>query len=339
LAVKSVGVFNKSVAVQRPHPTLRFLMPSRRTVILAVLGTLFACLLWSGNFIIARGAHDWMPPIGFAFWRWVVAFVVLYALCCREMRAAWPRLLANARLLIPMGIVGVALFNTLVYVGARYTTAHHIALIATTAPVWTLLLAGCLGLETFTRGKVIGVAFALLGAVVILCHGSLAQLASMTLNKGDVLVLLGSFCWALYSLGVKKKPAGLGQLPFLTALVGVGVLALLPVYLYESLFIMPAPFTLRALGIYLYAGAAASAAAWLLWNHSIAVIGAMESTLLYYSMPVFTSILAILLLDEPFELYHIKGFALILLGILIGSGRLSNTAARALFPKKRGTHK
>lgn len=314
-------------------------MFSRRTVVLAVLGTLLACLLWSGNFIIARGAHEWMPPIGFAFWRWVVAFVVLYALCWREMRTVWPLLKANVRLLIPMGVVGVALFNTLVYVGARYTTAHHIALIATTAPVWTLLFAGCLGLEAFTRGKIIGVAFALLGAVVILCHGSLAQLASLSLNKGDVLVLLGSFCWALYSLGVKRKPSGLGQLPFLTAVVGIGVAALLPVYLYEAMFLTPTPFTVQALGIYLYVGVGASAIAWLLWNHSIAVIGAMQSTLLYYAMPVFTSILAILLLDEPFALYHVKGFALILVGIMVGSGWFTYSAARALFPKKRGTHK
>jgi drug/metabolite transporter (DMT)-like permease len=290
----------------------------KNLVLLAVLSALGACFLWSGNFILARGVHEWMPPMAFAFWRWVVAFVVLLPLGWPGIKRHKAEFLKAWKLMLFLGVVGVGAFNTLIYMAGHHTTAHHISLMAATAPISTLFLAGILGHDALTKRRLAAVLLALLGASVVLGHGAPWLLFSEGIGAGDGLALAGALCWGLYSACLRYRPHGLGQMAFLTVIVGIGMVSLIPFYLYEALVVAPTPFTLTAWGVYLYAGVASSAVAWLLWNYTISVIGPVRTTMLYYVMPMFTSVFAMLLLHEAWQDYYAIGFGGIIAGIVVG---------------------
>ena len=140
--------------------------PRNQTIAIAL--SLLACVLWSGNFFIARGVHEWIPPVTLAFWRWVVAFAVICPLGLPHVLRQWPLIRQHLPFLIGMGVLSVGLYNTLIYIAGHYTNAHNIALIACTAPIWTLFLAGLFGVERLSRFKLGGAICAFIGALVVI---------------------------------------------------------------------------------------------------------------------------------------------------------------------------
>ena len=292
--------------------------PRNQTIAIAL--SLLACVLWSGNFFIARGVHEWIPPVTLAFWRWVVAFAVICPLGLPHVLRQWSLIRQHLPFLIGMGLLSVGLYNTLIYIAGHYTNAHNIALIACTAPIWTLFLAGLFGVERLSRFKLGGAICAFIGALVVITQGHFSALSSLQGNQGDLLLLLAAWIWAFYSVLLHYKPRELHQLAFLTIIFAVGLAALTPFYMWEATT-HPTPFTLHAWGIYLYVGIAASVVAWFAFNASVQRIGPVKTSLIYFTIPVFSGALAILFLDEPLAAYHLMGFGLILTGIVISNLR------------------
>ena len=70
-----------------------------------------------------------------------------------------------------------------------------------------------------------------------------------------------------------------------------------------------------------------SVVAILIWNSAISRIGPSRSTLYMYLIPVFTAVLAIPLLGESIDVYHIAGAALIVAGVTLASRRPAERAS------------
>lgn len=280
---------------------------------------LLACIIWSGNFVIARGVHEFVAPITLSFWRWLVATVVILPIGYKHVAAQWNVILRHWQYFTFMGVFGVALFGALIYISGHYTSAHHIALISATAPIWTLLMVGILGVESLTRYKISGAIFAFIGALVIITHGHLNEILTQEWNRGDVILIFSSFIWAIYCVMLNYKPKNVNLKAFLTVIIIIGTTALFPFYLWEVIYISPTPFTLKAWAIYLYVGIASSVIAWFCWSHCVHIIGSVKTGLVYYTIPLFCSILSIFLLNEPVETYHFVGFVFIFMGIFVSN--------------------
>lgn len=289
--------------------------------IIAFALALAACLLWSGNFVTARGVHEWIPPLSLAFWRWTVASVVILPFAWPHLIRQWPLVRRHWRFLLVMGAASVAAYNTLIYFAAHHTGSHNIALISSTAPIWTLFLAGVIGTERLSRYKAGGAALAFIGALVIITRGAPQQVWHMTWNAGDLMLLLAAWIWAAYCVLLHYKPKTMHQLTFLAAIFIIGVLCLLPFYALDVADGQVTPFTPEAWAAYLYVGIAASVLAWFAWNHAVQEIGPVKAGLVYYMIPVFSGVLAVLFLGEPPALYHFAGFVLIFSGIVISNLR------------------
>lgn len=282
---------------------------------------LAACLLWSGNFITARGVHEWIPPLSLAFWRWSVAMLVVLPFGLPHVIRQWPLLRKHWRFMLVMGVSSVSAYNSLIYFAAHYTSSHHIALISSTAPIWTLLLAGLMGTERLSRYKIGGATFAFIGALVIVTRGKPETMLAVGWNTGDMMLLAAAWIWAGYCVLLHYKPKDMHQLTFLTAIFGIGLSCLAPFYFYDITHGNPTPFTGAAWAAYLYVGIAASVLAWLSWNNAVHAIGPVKAGLVYYMIPVFSGVLAVLLLNEPPAFYHFAGFALIFTGIIVSNLR------------------
>ncbi|MHA6494039.1 DMT family transporter [Pseudomonas borbori] len=289
---------------------------------LAMLGLLVAVLCWSGNALVARAVAGEIPPFALAFWRWSLALTLLLPFVLQPLwhhRAALRH--AGWRLLV-LGALGIAGYNSMLYSAAQTTAAINISLVNTCLPLMTFIGAGLLLGEWPQRRAWWGMALAALGLLVLISQGRWATLASLSFNRGDLIMLLAVADWALYSLLLRRWAVFLQPIPPL-ALLGVLMLAgiplILPFYLYE--LAQGARFAINSatLGAIGYTAVFASLVAYLAWNHGVKVVGAAKAALSNYLMPVFTAVLGWALLGEGLQLFHWLGGSLIFAGLLLGS--------------------
>ena len=284
----------------------------------AYLLMVLTALAWSGNAITGRGLNDIIPPIGLAFWRWVVAFPILVLIAWPHLQKDIPKIRENWFVLIVLSVLSISAYNTFLYYGLLSTTAINSLLINTARPVVIVLLSLLFFGQGITLKQGFGFFLAFIGTTVIIIKADISRLASLDFNVGDIWVLAAMGCWALFTVLLKKRPK-MHPTSFITITVFIGALILLPFYIWETLSIKPTPFVLETvLGVF-YLAIFASIVAYLFYNRAVEIAGANKAGQVSYILPILGSILAIFLLDETFQMYHATGFMLILLGVYFGS--------------------
>ena len=179
---------------------------ARQQALSGYLFALGATAIWSGNFIVARGLSDIVPPISLAFWRWVVAVIAFLPFALKPAIAERQQLLQNIRYLSVTALLGVTVFNTLIYVASHTTSALNLSLIAITFPIFIIVLSRLFYGEKITANKLLGVALVTMGVVVLITKGKLSVLHDISFAVGDLWMLSASVIFAIYSILVKQKP-------------------------------------------------------------------------------------------------------------------------------------
>ena len=280
-----------------------------------------SALIWSGNFVISRAMYNVIPPAGFVFWRWVLAVVVLLPIALPRLRAEWPILRANWKLICICGLFGVTLFNFLIYTAMHTTTAINAALVNSAIPIFIIMFARIFYGQRVTLRQHAGIALSLAGVATIILQGDLARIVTLTFNVGDLLVLVAAVAWALYSIALKRYPQGLNPFVFLFSTACCGLLFLVPFYGMElasgKLMSFNTP-TLLSIG---YVGILASVVAFTCWNTGLRKVGPHLGGQFIHLMPAFSTILAVLFLGERLRTFHIVGIVMIFAGILCATFR------------------
>ncbi|MEQ9190883.1 MAG: DMT family transporter [Alphaproteobacteria bacterium] len=278
-----------------------------------------AALFWSGNFLLARAVHLDVPPIGLNFWRWVVALLILLPFAGAAALRHRAVLGAHFGLLLLLGGLGIAGFNSAAYLALGATTAVNGVLIVSATPVLIVLVSWLLDRRPATPRQIAGVALSLAGALVIITRGDIAVIASLGFNRGDLWMVLAITFWATYSVLLRRAPPDVPPLALLTTLVAIGLVLLLPVYVAEAIWGRPMPVTWVSAGSIAYVALFASIGAYVSWNRAVAMVGPNVSGLFLHLMPVFTTLGAVLLLDESLRLFHLPGIGLIGLGLWLAT--------------------
>lgn len=280
-----------------------------------------ATALWSGNFVVGRAVHGRVPPVGLAFWRWAVALALLVPLARRPLAAQWRTLLRAWRVVVPLGILGVGNFNLFVYLGLTRTTATSALLLQSACPAFIAALSPLLGGGRPGRRQLAGIAVSLAGVLVILGRGTRAALGALAFGPGDLWVLAAVLSWAIYTLLLARRPAGVDPLALLTALVAVGVAWIAPFYGWELASGARLALDGVTVASVAYVAVFASVVAYRLWNEGVARVGANRAGPFIHLMPAFGSLLSVALLGEAFRPFHAAGLALVLAGVtLAGTG-------------------
>jgi drug/metabolite transporter (DMT)-like permease len=278
-----------------------------------------ANLFWAGNWVLGRALRDAVDPISLNFYRWVISIVVLAPFALPGLAARRGAIRRHFGILAFLALIGVSIFQSLVYQGLRTTTTVNAVLINCAAPLFILLGAWALDRQRATWRELAGILVSVAGILVILSRGELAALRQFEFHAGDAWIVLAVAIWGVYSVLLKRRPPELGGLHFTFVLAVLGVLFLAPVYACQVWQSPPRmPTTSEALAI-LYVGLAASAGAFLLWNRGIAVVGANAAGFSLYLLPVFGTLLAIAFLGETFGAFHAAGIATIIAGILLAT--------------------
>jgi drug/metabolite transporter (DMT)-like permease len=297
-----------------------------KTVTAGVLAALGATAIWSGNFIVARGLSSAIPPVQLAFWRWVVAILVFLPFGLQGLFRERKILAGHLPYLGVTAFVGITLFNTFIYIAGGTTTAMNLSLIAITFPIFVLLFSRIFFGEPCPPRRLAGVV--LLGVLLLLTRGDLGVLRNLAFARGDLWMLLASLLFAVYSLLIRHKPREISIGSFQLATFILGLLFLTPAFFWERSLRPWVGWDLTMIGAILYVGVGASFLAFLLWSKAIATIGPARAGILYYTLPLFSVFLALILLGEHVGLVHLASAPLIVGGILLASvqGRRGNAS-------------
>jgi drug/metabolite transporter (DMT)-like permease len=271
-------------------------------------------LCWGANAIFARLAVGEISPMALVTLRWLGALGLLVAFAHAQIRRDWPTIRERLGFIAVMGALGFTAFNALYYIGAHATTAVNIGIIQGALPVF--VIAGALAVFRTPVGgmQVAGVLVTMSGVVVVACGGDFAQLAAFTLNWGDLLMIAACALYACYTLALRRRPA-VSAVALFTAMAGAAFLASLPLLLAEAAldrlqWPTPAGWVILAL-VTLFP----SFLAQIFFIQGVALIGPSRAGIFVNLVPVFASILALVVLKEPFEPFHAIALGLVLGGI------------------------
>ncbi|UQD57622.1 DMT family transporter [Flavobacterium sp. K5-23] len=282
-----------------------------------VLFALTATLLWSVNMVIASGIKGHIPPVGLAFWRWTIACIVLMPFAIRSTIRNLAVIKKNIRYLIATAILGITIFNTLIYFAGRTTTAVNLSLIAISIPIFIVAISRIAFKEKISVHKMIGIVTIITGVLVLITKGSLQSLLHINFTRGDLLMLVACFFFASYTILVRLKPEELPAKVFLFSVFTLGVLFLFPFYLWEHLFYNKVVLDSTTFFATTYVGIFASLVSYYLWNESIRLIGTNNTALIYYLIPVFSGIIAYLFLNQKIVLTQFISMGIIVSGLVI----------------------
>ena len=278
-----------------------------------------ASLFWAGNWVLGRALRDAVDPISLNFYRWVISIVVLAPFALRGLAAKRDVIRRHAGILVFLALIGVSIFQSLVYQGLRSTTAVNAVLINCAAPLFILLSAWTIDGERPTLRQLAGILVSVTGILIILSRGEVAVLRQLEFHAGDAWIVLAVAIWGIYSVLLKRRPPDLGGLHFLFVLAVLGVLFLAPAFAWQVWQSPPRMPTMNEGLAILYVGLAASVGAFLLWNRGVAILGPNTGGFMLYLLPVFGTLLAIAFLGESFGTFHAVGIATIVAGVILAT--------------------
>lgn len=288
---------------------------------LALALVFVAPALWSVNYLVARWAPGVIAPHLLALSRWSVAALLLGAFCWREIAAKRAAIRVEAGHFLALGALGMAVCGAFPYIGGRHTTAVNIGLIYAVSPVLIALASSLWLRERFGPLAWLGVAAALGGVLHILIRGRWDALSEVRINPGDIWVAAAAIAWTVYSLLLKAWPSAFGALARLTLIACGGVLVLVPFAAWEALYWLPSTLSWRSVGLVLAAALLPGAAAYFAYSFMQRVLGAARVGMVLYLGPIYSAVVARLVLGERIEAFHFAGAAAILVGIWLSSTR------------------
>jgi drug/metabolite transporter (DMT)-like permease len=277
-------------------------------------------LFWAGNTVLGRFIVGHVPPMTLACIRWCGAFVILLPFAARHLRRDWPTIRKHAGVMALLAFTGFSVYNTLAYYGLQYTTAINGLLLQSVAPlcvaVWTFALFG----DRLTLRQATGVCVSLAGVFVIVCHGSLAILRAVAFNRGDLCFLIAVVIYGFYAAFLRKRPP-MHPFSFLAAGMGGGAVMLVPAVVWEIATGRTVVFDSESVASFAFVCIFPSLLGYLFLNRGIELIGANRAAPFIHLVPVFGSVMAIVLLGEQFQPYHAIGYSLVFTGITVATKR------------------
>ena len=283
-----------------------------------------AALIWSGNFIIARGEATKIPPISLAFYRWFTASIIIAPIAFQKFKSEITVVKKSLHHLFWTALFGVTLFNTFVYIAGHYSPAINLALIGTTSsPVMSIILARIFLKEHITPLRITGLVLCIIGILLLLSKGSWETLQHFRFTPGDWWILAAALAFAIYNIFVRTKSAGISAVNFSFVTFILGTLIIFPFYIWELTTSAFVQWDLNLVLSILYLAIGASVISFLCWNAAIARLGAGRASLFGNLIPIFSTIEAVLILNEKISSIQIISGFLVIGGLVLANLVLS----------------
>lgn len=275
-------------------------------------------LLWAGNSIVGRAVRYDIPPFALAFGRWALALMILLPFAIGPLRQDRAVLLRHWKIVMALGAIGVAGFNSFLYAGLRHTTATNALLLQAAIPALVVLFDRLLFGVRCGWWQAMAVGISVMGVMAIVFHGDPAAVLQLHFGQGDALILGGVVVWALYTVLLRLRPV-VSPISLVAATFTIGAVLTAPLAFAEWLGGAHVVWSGKALAAFGYVAVFPSLVAYSIYNWAAAKVGAAQAGQAIALMPLFGAALSALLLGEVLLVYHYAGMALILFGIVLGA--------------------
>jgi drug/metabolite transporter (DMT)-like permease len=275
--------------------------------------------LWASNAIVGRMLRDAVPPVTLNLLRWSIALLILLPLARRlfdnkaALRSHWRRFAL-------LGLFGVGLYNSLQYLALQTSSPINVTLVAAGMPVWMLLIGRLFFHAPVRMPQVVGSVLSVIGVLVVLCRGEWSALQELRLVPGDLLMVLATIVWSLYTwmLTQPKDPPAIRSdwAAFLAVQVFYGVLwsALFAGVEWQASAARPV-WSWPVVAALVYIAVGPAIIAFRCWGagvqRSSPSMGAFFSNL----TPLFAALFSSAILGEAPHVYHAVAFVFIAGGI------------------------
>lgn len=274
---------------------------------------LFAVLIWSVNAIVNKLSASAIEPATISFYRWLLALLVLTPFVLPGVIRQWQTIRPHLLRLMVLGLLGMALYQSLAYYAAHSVSALFMGIIAALIPLLTVLLSVVILRIAPTVGILAGSLISFCGLIWLVSAGNPDQLLHHGIGAGEAMMLAASASYALYGVMTKRWSIPLPVWQSLYVQIAFGVLLLLPGFLMTP----DVALTPRNLPLVAFAGLFASILAPWLWIHGVQKLGASITSIFMNLTPIFTALIAVLFLHEHLHSYHWIGGGLTLTGVLL----------------------
>lgn len=288
-----------------------------RPYLLLVLCTLF----WGGNVVAGKAAVGNIDPYALMVIRWAGAALMVLPFAIVPMRRDWPTVRAKWWLYLFYGAVGYATFNALCYIAAYYTTGFNVGLDQVTINIFVMLLS-----FTFFRTRVrplqlVGVAITIAGVALTASHGDLTRILALDINFGDLLVIIASLAYAIYSITLRWRPQTDWRSFLLATFIGATLASIVFAAtagggLARVAATVP---SITPLGwiIAVYTMVLPSIISQMFYVRGVELIGPNRASLFINLIPLFGAVGSVLILGEKLETFHLIAAGLVIAGIVL----------------------
>ncbi|MCJ7687816.1 MAG: DMT family transporter [Clostridiaceae bacterium] len=288
-------------------------MSKRKIYILMVLSAFF----WAGAFIAGKLSVPFIPAYTLTFLRFFVATFVLFFVVKYKDKSNYKLSKKDVPIFLFTGIIGMFGYHVFFFTALKYTTAINSSLIAATNPIITTILCIIFLKDKITFKRAIGIILSFSGVFLTITNANLSTIRNLSLNKGDLLMLVAVCLWAAYSVFSKSvmhkfSPLILTFYSFLFCTI-----FLIPFVIYDRpwMFIKQVPY--YSFMAVVYMSIFASVIGYLVQQMSIKQIGPSKTSIFINLVPIFSIILSITILKESMSIVKFFTALLIITGVYI----------------------
>jgi drug/metabolite transporter (DMT)-like permease len=280
-----------------------------------VLKLVLMAVFWSGVFPAVNIVLKSMGLFTSVFLRFSAAAVILLiVLRLREHRLPRPSPRETV-LVIGLGLLGIAVYNTLFMAGLTLVEASRAALIVPTNPAFTALFAALLLKERLGATRAAGIAFSVLGALWVLAKGDPGAFVHMSFGMGELILVACIFIWSAYTLLARIALSALPALALTAYVMTAGALALaLPAALEQGSLAGATWQAWAALG---YLTVFGTVLPFLWFNEGVKALGAARAAQFINLVPPIAVAESVLILGEPMTPALYVGTALVVVGLYL----------------------
>ncbi|MDP3899078.1 MAG: DMT family transporter [Mesorhizobium sp.] len=291
---------------------------NRNAYILLLLTTLF----WGGNAIAGKLAVGHISPLLLTSARWAFAVAILGAFGWPQLRRDWSVVRRNLPLLILLGALGFTAFNIALYSALNYTSAINVSIEQAGMPMVIFLANFLIFRLRVTWMQIAGFVLSIAGIAIVASHGDPRRLLALDLNFGDALMLVAILVYSAYTVSLRVKPDIHWQ-SLMIVMCAAALVTSIPFTIAEFHYGAGIWPDARGWAIVAYTVLFPSILAQVFYIRGVEMIGANRAGLFINLVPIFGTLLSIIILGEAFEAYHAVAIVLVMGGIALAeaSGR------------------
>ncbi|UFT99591.1 DMT family transporter [Radiobacillus kanasensis] len=278
---------------------------------------IFVVIFYAGNILIGKAINE-LPPFTIAFFRLLVAFIVLFPIGFRSAWESRDTFIKYKKPLLIMTLTGITFFNTFIYGALQFTTASNVSVLESAIPVVTVLLSAWLLKEKLNHIQWVGILLSFIGALWVVMEGKLLQLTAIDWNIGDAIMIGAIGTWAVYSIFVKQYMHLFPSYAVLLVMTGISIIVLLPIVLIEWGFQgIPPLGSLNLVFSLMYLGIFPSFIALIFYNKAVHLLSASKASIFLNFLPVVTIAGAYIWLGEKITVMQIIGSLIVICGVFL----------------------